>query len=305
MLRRWRLVTRTSTWKLHKAYAPTDWGLPLDCLLEDCHQIACSSWPGTATPALQDAVPGHLLAIAAKQIEALVQQAAQLNSSAERVAGMRVRILGAYIYRIEYDYEGNVEAISLGGLQSRAFSHRGADRKSTLRGFVRSWSKRLSRPFDKPLVDQAYLEDLRAGEIHVSDTRRVVPAAAAQISSNIEVSAEGYRVAVMAQAYGEEQPKPTTTEVSWDVDDAGRLLLCTTIQIGPAKRRETFPKLLSINKELSFGRLAMNQTQHLVGPQIALVDRRIYETIKDSDFARILVAMASEARELKRHDAFK
>lgn len=301
LLRRWSLVSRTSSWREFQSHVSVDWRLPLDCLLDDCQEVASTTWPGITATELKG-IPKHLASLAEKLIDSHVKRAGELDKSFQRVAGMRVSIFGAYVYKVDWDYEGQVESIFLGGLHSRAFTPRGVDRKNALRGFVRSWSRRLSRPFDKPLIDRAYLKAVRAGEVHVSDTRTIVPAAARQIGARVGISVDGYTLVVPARAYGEAEPQPTNAEVSWDVDDSGQLLLCTTLFIGPATRRDTFPKLLSLNHELSFGRLAL---QHSATPRLALVDRRIYETIKTSDYGRILVSMASEARELQGHDAFR
>lgn len=305
LLRRWSLAISTSSWRAHQSYVPVDWRLPLDCLLDDCQDVASVVWSGTDAPALQDSLPGHFIPLADDQINTLMQQANRLDRSSERIAGMRLRLLGAYVYKVDLDYEGQHESIFLGGLHCQVFTHRGTDQKTKLRGFMRSFSRRFARPFDKPLVDRAYLTAVRAGKVHISDTRQVVPDAATRAGADFALSVDGYTLAVPARAHGQSELTPATVSVEWDVDETGQLLLCTTLIIGPATRRDMFPKLLGLNQELSFGRLAFYRHASLHITHLALVDRRLYETIKGSDYALILVAMASEALELQRHKAFR
>src|SRR5690606_29499318 len=124
LIRRWRLTTRTTIWHSYSPYLSVDWRLPTEALVEDCQEIKSISWSGIQPPVLRDHIPDHLIVLADRQIAEFGGRANSLNANVEQISGMRLRILGAYVYKVEWQCDQAIESVYLGGLSSRAFTHR-------------------------------------------------------------------------------------------------------------------------------------------------------------------------------------
>ena len=117
--RGWALATETWTESQSVIHSPEDWAVNPDRLSQDCDIVKSDEWPIANGPELPEAVkqtiPTCLFDEADGLCRAIVSNQGQLDPRAERLAGLRFRLRGTYIFRVAYQYQGLPGVIVIGG----------------------------------------------------------------------------------------------------------------------------------------------------------------------------------------------
>jgi hypothetical protein len=144
---------------------------------------------------------------------------------------------------------------------------------------------------DAPPLSSDYVQAVRRGKAHVSDPRGIVPPLE-DYGAAVSLTPEGYKVTVSAS---------TTSNGNLDgvfdvrvvVNKLQETVLSTACRLGPA-HRDRFPDALAHNHRLCIGRLAVIEDLQTKDDYFAIVDRRPYETIHESQYACLLIDLSHE-----------
>ncbi len=137
-----------------------------------------------------------------------------------------------------------------------------------------------------PPVNRAYLNAVREGRVHIGDTRCQVPDIAKLIPVDIEITEQGYRIASNGDP-------SNFIDVGFDVTMHGQAILSLTKPLAPAERNR-FQQALQLNNRLSFGRVAMIESDEAAS--FVLVERRLYKFVSTAELSKMLRAVFAESK---------
>lgn len=297
LCRKFMLITDTKTESRERHSIAESWPIKVERLIQEADLVEEIQWPWPATnkpvPPLETKLPRQLLPSAVELCQEVVRDATEVDAARERITGVRLRVLGTYLYQVDFECVGRAGRIFVGGNRCRVFCQAAPTESTSLFRAVGRLAKRAFHALqtdDRPGLDAAYVNAVLGGKAHIADSRCLVPEAAKQAEAGLHVTETGYRLDF------DHNGAPLTIDVELDMDEHDVILRAAHV-LGPA-HRDQFPKALALTSDLSFGRLAVMKGSD--GRDVfALMDRRLY-TVAVDHLAWILRAVADEARELRK-----
>ncbi len=139
-----------------------------------------------------------------------------------------------------------------------------------------------------PPVDRTYLTAVQSGQVHIGDTRCLIPEVARVLAVAAEVTEQGYELV--------SRTNPSLTiQLDLDFNSAGQPLVCISRMLCRAERQR-FQQALQLNKRLSFGRIAISETDG--GEFFSIVDRRLYKPANASQLSKIIKTIMAESQKI-------
>ena len=290
----WNLHTLTQTRMRRHVQLQETWPINTGPLWEDAQVIFESQWewPATQGPAvpLAQVLPADITAAAHSGISEMLVVQPLTETEAAVDSGLRLRILGTYLYRVEFDYQGFKGTLFVGGESNRIFPYRLPAPERGMINRLKRWGMAVLSLLDpnlRPQVDNTYVKAVQSGKSHISDSLCLGTELATTYGVEVAVTAAGYRFLIPQPGRINREYDPVPLEVAFEVDASQALVLALSYRLGVA-HRDLFPKALALNHQLRFGRVAVTLSEDGSEELFLLVDRRPYATLQADHYYLIL-----------------
>jgi len=297
---RWKLVTRTDTISFVECACHQPWPIINTELHNEAETVAEVHWafPATAEPQvpLQPIFPNDLLRTARQMIASALEGRLERQTREERISGVRVRLLGTYVYRIELEHNGKHGLLFVAGRANLLYPVRTpkpsfADRLLSFLNRVLS----IVGLGDNQGVDLSYVRAVSQQVAHLLDTECVL-SRLSRLGARVAVTPSGYLVTLSENGAGGAH---AAFDVAFDMSKSGDLMVVATCHIGKA-HRDRFPAALAINHQLPFGCIGLASNEKSGCEEFILVDRRPYASLEPQDYYWTLTEMAESVRMIER-----
>lgn len=300
--RRWEVVSHTKTIVRRRHFMQQPWRIPLESLLADGDELGARTWewPGRnlADQPIDIHLPEEIASITKDLLEQSLSGVSPSDGTSERITGIRTRVSATYGYRLKIDHDGRTGQLLLAGAPNRVFiENLPTSRAGWFGKIVEATQRKLSAVdmADRVGPPPELVAAIKSGTVHISDSRCLVPRAAALFRADCQVTAEGYRITV---GFGSSANQPVTFETTIEHDKYGQWIVRTFCRIGIA-HREQAPTALTINAALSFGKLAITSCEGKAEEYFDLFDIRPYEQISVLHLSQILQSIAIDVATLR------
>lgn len=301
--RGWVLNTETWTESRARLRCLEQWAGKIEQVMTEADIIIERQWlahddlrpPGD----LARAVPPTLFAAANELCQAAVQDQGVLDPATEKIYGLRLRFRGTYVLRVTYQYQGLPGTIVLGGTKNKVLLSEAPRTRVTFLQRLLNWLDRLLSVFglgEPAMFSREYTQGARTGTVHISDPRCLVPVLQ-DCGASISVTPEGYKVTVSASTNGGGE-LTVVFDVRVLVNQSQERILSTVCRLGPA-HRDRFPQALALNHRLGVGHIAVVTDPQTKDEYFAVVDRRPYESLHESQYTCILIDLSHEILRLQ------
>ncbi len=301
--RRWVLQSRISTLQHRRVNLREPWPLEVGTLHSDMEEVASREWPwpteSPPTAPFNGELPSDITVAAEDAIGSSLGQEPVVDRKGHRITGLRVRVLGTYVYCVDFAFRDRNERAYICGSTNRVFTQRKRIAEPSFFGKVKKLGLRL---YDKAFVtggveiDRGYLTAVREARAHIADPKCVVPAVAQLLKVAAVVTDSGYQLDIPLS-----EPTGNMTHVSLlidlEVDPEKRPIIYTHFVLGAA-HRDRFPQVLVLNATLSVGRIAVVDVPGTGRQVFEYIDCRLYELARAQHLATIMRAVSSEIARL-------
>ncbi len=271
-----------------------DWPVDIKCLESEStiFHVEQWNWPIVNSPGtpIQDWVPQHLHGMVKEALDDQLSKCSRDLEESERVSAVRVKLLGVFLYAVDYSYFDEPSRVYVGGLRNRVFSKRQTQKKKGLFSRVKRLGYHITNTISNytPPVDKKYLAAIRQGQVHIGDTRCLIPAVAKAMIATADITESGYDIEVKL-------PRNVSFQLKFDFNSAGKAVLCFQLDLCKAERQR-FSQAMEFNKRLAFGRIAVVNTEF--GEMFSMVDRREYGTARPEQLVKIIRGLIADCDEI-------
>jgi hypothetical protein len=299
-------VTTCATAHHHEMLASEPWPLDFSRLVNDIDELlSCDlAWPSmVALPGfLTKKVPPHLRDAAATLCEHLLLDQDPKDGRTDRLTGLRLRLLGAYQYRVELQCHGVRGVAYVSGNSNNVLVDKVPSRALRWIEILLGWLNQVLGFVglgDRSGPARSYLKAVGDDRAHVSDHLCTVPRLA-EHGIDVVLTPAGYTLSIPSPAPSHHK-SPVLFHARIVANAVQETFLDTMCWL-EAAHRDRFPDALARNHQIHFGRLAIADDPETAEERFVLVDRRPYDTTSTPHYLCILTDMANEICRLYEDD---